>query len=125
MWLFWALGFLLGSAVFNLIRSLSKTASNYRAAKKLGLPVVVSPINARNVVWLLTQKYIGPIIYAAPFGLGAWARFTVRGWLWEDHEKVHQKLGKVWVAASPKGLDVSGTTSPIRALFDFGRHVNV
>lgn len=112
MWLLWALGFLLGSALYKLSRSLSATARNYRAAKKLGLPVVVSPVNARNVVWLLTQKYIGPIIYAAPFGLGAWARCTTRGWLWKDHDKMHQELGKVWVAASPKGLDVSGNTSP-------------
>lgn len=107
MWLLWALGFLLVSALYKLCRSIIATTSNYRAAKKTGLPVVVSPVNARNVFWLLTQKYIAPIIYVAPFGLGSWARFTTRGWLWENHEKMYQDLGKVWVQASPKGLDVS------------------
>lgn len=107
MWLLWALGFLLGSALYKLSRSISATASNYHAAKKMGLPVVVSPVNARNVFWLLTQKFIAPIIYAAPFGLGSWAKITIRGWLWEGHEKMYQDKGKVWVLASPKGLDVS------------------
>lgn len=109
MWLLWALRFLLWFALYKLSRSIGATASNYRAAKKTGLPVVVSPVSARNVIWLLTQKYIAPIIYAAPFGLGSWARYTIRGWLWEDHDKTYQNLGKVWVLASPKGIDVSET----------------
>lgn len=109
MWLLWALGFLLGSVAYNLSRSIIATTSSYRAAKKTGLPVVVSPVSARNVFWLLTQKHIAPIIYGAPFGLGSWARFTTRGWLWTGYDKVYQDLGKVWVLASPKGLDVSET----------------
>lgn len=117
MWLLWALGLLLGSALYNLARSISATTSNYRAAKKMGLPVVVSPVNSRNVFWLLTQKYLAPIICAAPFGLGSWARFTIRGWLWENHEKMYQNLGKVWVQASPKGLDVSEAPGTIQSHF--------
>lgn len=107
MWLLLALGLLVGSVLYNLTKTIDAIARNYRAAKKTGLPVVVSPVSARNVVWLLTQKYIAAIIYGAPFGLGSWARITTRGWLWRDHEKMQQNLGNVWVLASPKGLDVS------------------
>lgn len=117
MWLLWALCFLLGSALFNLSRSIMATNNHYRAAKKTGLPVVVSPVNSRNVFWLLTQKYIAPIIYRAPFGIGSWAPFTKRGWLWKYHEKVYQDLGKVWVQASPRGLDVSEILRLSKVLF--------
>lgn len=117
MWLLWVLCFLLGSALFNLSRSIMATNNHYRAAKKTGLPVVVSPVNSRNVFWLLTQKYIAPIIYRAPFGIGSWAPFTKRGWLWKYHEKVYQDLGKVWVQASPRGLDVSEILRSSKVLF--------
>lgn len=111
MWLLLALGLLVGSAFDNLIKTIGAITKNYRAAKKTGLPVVISPVSARNVVWLLTQKYIAPVISGAPFGLGSWARITIRGWLWSDHEKMQQTLGNVWVLASPKGLDVSQSPS--------------
>lgn len=117
MWLLWAFGLLLGSALYNLSKTIIATNNNYRAAKKTGLPVVVSPVNSRNVLWLLTQKYIAPIIYRAPFGIGSWALFTKRGWLWQHHEKTYQEMGKVWVQASPRGLDVSETLRLSKVLF--------
>lgn len=107
MWLLSVLVVLLGYAVYQMGITIITIASNYRAARKTGLPIVVSPVSPRNPIWLLTQKYLAPIIYQAPFGTGSWAQFTRRGWLWKDHEKMHQKLGKVWVQVSPRGLDVS------------------
>ncbi|KAJ0121462.1 cytochrome p450 [Diaporthe amygdali] len=106
MWLLWTFVLLLGSALYKVGSSILATADLYRVAKKTGLPIVISPVDTRSAFWLITQKYIAPIIRGAPFGLGSWAGFTTRGWLWEGHEKMHQKLGKVWVQVSPKRLDV-------------------
>lgn len=112
MWLFLVLALLLGYGVYQIGITVITIAGNYRAARKTGLPIVVSPVNPRNPVWLLTQKYLAPIISQTPFGLGAWAQFTRRGWLWKDHEKMHQEMGKVWVQVSPRGLDVSEHSLP-------------
>jgi hypothetical protein len=107
MWLLPLLAVLLGYALYKMGTTIATIGRYYRAARKTGLPIVVSPVTPRNPVWLLTQKYLAPIICQAPFGIGSWARFTKRGWLWKDHEKMHQELGKVWVQVSPRGLDVS------------------
>lgn len=107
MWLFPVFAALLGYALYKTGVTIIAIAGNYRVARKTGLPIVVCPVSPRNPVWLLTQKYVAPIIYQAPFGIGSWTRFTKRGWLWKDHEKMQQEMGKVWVQVSPRGLDVS------------------
>lgn len=113
MWLLPALAALLGYALYKISITVITIAGHYRAARKTGFPIVVSPVSPRNPVWLLTQKYLAPIIYQAPFGIGSWAVFTRRGWLWKGHEKVQQELGKVWIQVSPKGLDVSESSESI------------
>lgn len=115
MWLLPVLAVLLGYALYKMGTTIITMAGNYRAARKTGLPIVVSPVTPRNPIWLLTQKHMAPIISQAPFGIGSWARFTKRGWLWKDHENMHQELGKVWVQVSPRGLDVSESPRLFRA----------
>lgn len=111
MWLLPIFAVLLGYILYKTGVTIIAIAGNYRVARKTGLPIVVCPVSPRNPIWLLTQKYVAPIINQAPFGIGSWTRFTKRGWLWKDHEKMQQEMGKVWVQVSPRGLDVSGSVS--------------
>lgn len=97
---------LLAAPALLLLQSLVSLARNYRIAKKTGLPVVVSPINISNPVWMVLGGLVGPLLLKAPLGLGAWVRCGRWGWLWEDQGALHRELGKVIINVDPKKLRV-------------------
>lgn len=102
----WQLG-VLAAAAFLLSRNVISFLGHNRAARKMGVPVVYSPVSARNRLWLAFAGVLGPLIRKAPFGLGDWVHYTRFMWIWDDKDRMHQKLGKVFAQVSPGGLVVS------------------
>ena len=96
-----------------LVASLGWTAvsiiSNYIAARKIGLPLVISPVYPLNPFWIITYKVFPVILLLRylPFGLGTWARCTYIGWQFDEKHALHDELGPVFVIVTPGGNEVT------------------
>lgn len=74
--------------------------ANYRRVIKLKLPIIPSPINPLSPLWMIAQKYIGPICHALPFHLGSFIGYNRTGWEYHEQLKLHLELGDAWVYVS-------------------------
>lgn len=102
----WLLG-LLATVSFFVLRTVVSFLRHYRDARKMGIPVICSPIDARHTLWVIFGAKWGPRIRKLPFGLGDWVHYTRFMWVWEDKDEMHRKLGKVFAHVNPGGLVVS------------------
>lgn len=89
--------FLLGSILVILLAC----ALNVRQAKRSRLPLVFSPVDAINPLWILTQPLLLPLLRRLPWFLGSWTRYNQRGWLFRDKYKMHTELGDAWMHVTP------------------------
>ena len=75
--------------------------ANYRAACRIGLPIVISPFNPLNPLWQLSNKRLVPLLKRLPFGLGNFTRYNSIGWSFEDKYHLHEEVGDAFVHVSP------------------------
>jgi hypothetical protein len=76
---FYALCFLLAAGPLWTAASLLR---NYKAARSTKLPIVISPVNPFNPLWILSRQYINPVFAALPFGLGSFTSYNFLGFAW-------------------------------------------
>ena len=78
-----------------------RLTTNYAIARRVGVPVVVIPVNPESPAWMLTSDYLGPFIDCvlswAPFGSGSFTRYAHRGWDVRDRAKSFLELGDAWI----------------------------
>jgi hypothetical protein len=82
---------------------------NYQVARKLALPIVISPLSALNPLWMLALKLLPVLprfLQMLPYGLGKWARCTYIGWTFQDKCALHDELGLVFVLVTPSGNEL-------------------
>lgn len=102
MLLFAAPAFRLASSIFSLIQ-------NYFTARKMGLPIVISPVYSRNLAWLALSPILGPLLLKLPFGMGSWVRCNRYMWVLEEKASAFQEMGKMFVVVTPAKLQVGNT----------------
>lgn len=105
MWPIWIL-LLFSVPLFRLVNSVLSFAKNYRAAKKLGIPIVSSPVYSRSLPWMVLSPLIGPLLLKLPFGLGSWVRYNRYMWVLEEKASAFQEKGKMFVVVTPAKLQV-------------------
>ncbi|KAL2273597.1 hypothetical protein FJTKL_04194 [Diaporthe vaccinii] len=105
MWPMWIL-LLFAGPVFRLVSSVLSFAKNYRAAKKLGIPIISSPVYSRSLPWMALSPLIGPLLLKLPFGLGSWVRYNRYMWVLEEKASAYQEKGKMFVVVTPAKLQV-------------------
>lgn len=88
-----SLAFLL-SQCFSLYRS-------YQNARTLGLPIVISPVDPRNILWQLVRPRIQPLLRLLPNNLIQFAIISNPTWSFRDKAAVHQRLGPALVLVCP------------------------
>ena len=102
--------FVLGSII---LASLSWTffsiLSNYNAACKIDLPLIISPVSPLNPIWILTYRAFPWVLSLKhlPFGLGRWARCTYLGWQFHDKHALHDELGSLFIIVTPSVNEIS------------------
>lgn len=104
----WILVF--ASIVFGSISwTLFSIITNYNAARKIGLPIVISPVASLNPLWILTYRAFPSVLFLKhlPFGLGTWARCTFMGWHFHDKHALHDEFGPVFIIVTPGGNEVT------------------
>lgn len=96
---FWTLSAAL--AAYLVVSSILSFSRNLRNARKTGLPIVVSPVDHMNPLWVIFQKPLGPLLAKLPFGLGSWVRYNRLSWYFEDKYAMFQEHGKVFIHVTP------------------------
>ncbi|TVY12897.1 Secologanin synthase [Lachnellula arida] len=76
-------------------------ALNYKRARKIGLPVVILPIDCGNPLWMSIDTRILPFFKRLPFGFRNFTRFNYRGWEIKDRYRAHQALGDAFIFVTP------------------------
>lgn len=94
------------SCVAYIVWSLATLARHYRAAQKIGLPVLVTPIDVVKPFWYLQRKMIAPLALKLPFGLGSWAHRMEAHWTYRDRYAIHARYGPAFSEVSPWGIKV-------------------
>ena len=81
---------------------------NYGIARRIGLPVVVSPATPLNPLWIICYRAFPKVLLLKylPWGLGRWARCTFMGWTFDDKYALHEELGDLFSVVSPGGIEV-------------------
>jgi cytochrome P450 len=70
-------------------------------ARKIGLPILITPIHPANPLWMLTKDRLIPAISALPFGLGDWASRAEVGWTFGPKFSIHARYGEAFTIVSP------------------------
>lgn len=86
--------------------SLLSFARNYRTAQKIGLPIVVSPVDALNPVWYLSRNIVGAVFLKLPSGLGGWAHRLQSHWTNQARYAMHAKYGGAFQEVTPSSVKV-------------------
>lgn len=93
--------FLCFAPIVWLLRSIYSFNFNRRSARRTKLPLLSSPFNPVDPLWLLLQKAIIPLCPYLPFGLGAFTRYNRMGWCYHDKFRLHSELGDAFMHVNP------------------------
>jgi cytochrome P450 len=83
-----------------------KLAKNYIKARKIGLPILITPISFFNFLWLLGNHRLAPLLKALPFGLGNFVDYSGLSWYFADRYRNHARLGLGFCVVSPGEVQV-------------------
>jgi len=99
-----ALELLLATLIIYKLLSLIQYIS---AARKVGLPYVVTPILETEVIGLVFTPVLRWIYHdylLEEKGWPRWCRFMVKDWAWEDRRRAHDEYGEVFLVVAPEGI---------------------
>lgn len=116
----------LGILILCYIPSLYCLYRNYNVAKRVGLPIFLTPVDKFNPIWqLVGPKLLFPLMHKAPFQiLSDWALFGDFGFPVPDRGRIHQRWGPAFLVVSPVGTtlvtdDPSATEDILRRTNQF------
>jgi cytochrome P450 len=88
--------------VFTLpLWSLASLGRNYLTARSTGLPILISPVDPFNPIWIIVRPYLNPIFASLPFGWGKFTEYNHLGFEWRDKGRLHDIHGPAYVIATP------------------------
>ncbi|KAM7198352.1 cytochrome p450 3a7 [Rhypophila sp. PSN 637] len=80
---------------------------NYRKAHKIGLPILITPVDPSNVPWLLCSSWLEPFLRKwLPFGLGNFVDYNSRDWNYDKIHQLQEDIGDTFCIVSPKQVRV-------------------
>lgn len=75
--------------------------SNYLVARKIGVPLIILPINPSSPLWMMISDAFGKQIDAAlswtSYGRNSFSRYAHRGWDVKDKAKTFEEIGDAFV----------------------------
>lgn len=74
---------------------------NYTIAQKVGLPIIIDPVNPMGVLWLLLGPYLLPLLRLLPASLSLWTDCTEYAGGFNDRGAIHKRLGPVFIHVNP------------------------
>ena len=98
--------FLSSLPVIWLLWILSSWLANFKSARRLNIPIFISPGSSISPIWMILRKPILPLLKALPFGLGSFTRFDYMGWTQDDKYRIHEQFGDVIILVTPTGNEL-------------------
>jgi cytochrome P450 len=101
------------------------TFRNYLIARRVGLPIIISPVHPFNPLWWIIGPPLFPLMKRSPFQtIRDWALFGDIAWPFGDRGHVHQRLGTAFLVVTPGGTtlitdDPKATETCLRRINDF------
>ncbi|ORY15312.1 putative cytochrome P450 [Clohesyomyces aquaticus] len=74
--------------------------TNYIAARKYGLPIIILPASSEEPWWMPLRPLFS-WVESLPLGLGSWYLYTDMGWSTVDENRTALRLGENFVLCSP------------------------
>src|ERR1700753_1623483 len=76
---------------------------HYNQARLTKLPIVISPADPLNPLWLIAgdSDFLYRYLRHLPFGLGRWSQFVYMTWSFRYKYSVHEDLGPAIVLVTP------------------------
>lgn len=94
------------SALACFLWSTSSLLKNYIKARKLNLPIIISPLNPGNPVWVLFHQRLLPYLKSSPWDITGFVRYIYFGWSYHDKYRIHEKLGPAFVVVNPSTIEL-------------------
>jgi hypothetical protein len=101
-WLF----LLAGVAIFWVSQTAAALFSNYRRVRQMGLPIVISPVDPRGLVWAASYKHLIPLIERLPSKWRRFTRYAFFGWSFHDRYASQNEMGDAFLLVSPGKNDL-------------------
>lgn len=105
---------------------------NYLAARKIGVPVRIIPIDHVNPLWLVVDRHVLSALRQLPGWLGnnSFTRYNYRGWEVPDRYFSHHELGDAYILVSSRNIwlyvsDPDAVTDIARRSKEFDRETSV
>ncbi|KIW09979.1 hypothetical protein PV08_11755 [Exophiala spinifera] len=86
--------------------SVVRFVQNYHEAKRTGLPIIFTPVNAPGPLWMMLKDFLIPIASRLPLELGTWALRSDIGWTFPLKYKDHARYGDAFVIVGPGELEL-------------------
>lgn len=74
---------------------------NYQKARRIGFPIVVTPIDPFDPLWVVARPYLAPLLSRLPFGLGDFTHYSYLAWAWKDGILMHKRYGDTLTIVTP------------------------
>ena len=94
MWLFASI---VTAAVLVFSISIVPVIRNYAIARKVGLPIIISPVDPLGLFWLLIGVHFIPLIRLLPGFLSRWTQCCEYGGTYNDRSPLHQRYGPAFI----------------------------
>lgn len=79
---------------------------NYRAARKIGFPIVFTPFDVTAPIWYLLRHPISSLALKLPFGWGDWGYRMHGSWTYRARYAMHARYGPAFTEVSPVRIKV-------------------
>ncbi|KAJ5612403.1 cytochrome P450 [Penicillium lagena] len=79
---------------------------NYRRASAMGIPVVRLCIDSQNLLWMILEPHVWPLLDKLSFTFGSFGRYSRRGWFFLDRGDSDRRYGPIWALATPREITV-------------------
>ena len=79
---------------------------NYRRALTIGLPIVITPVDPLNPLWIFARPYLVDFLSHLPFGLGEFAGYSYLGWAWKDQYAMQARYGDAFTIVTSRETQV-------------------
>ena len=84
-----------------VVHTLFNLAKNYRVARRIGAPIMISLFSPYTPINQLTGKDFRRFTMRCPWPVSEWGKCGFYGWSYHDQGKTHKALGPIFVLVTP------------------------
>lgn len=80
---------------------------HYRKASSMGIPLVRIYVDGQNLLWMIIEPHLWPLLDRLPVNWGNFGHFSRRGWYFADRGESHRRYGPIWAVVTPRHIYIN------------------